>query len=241
MHKAIGKLVWYEVWENIKKNYIYVFIVTLCFCWIWFREYKAIPYNLSMEYLIGFLILFSAINAKEMPLRVCKGAYVCPLDNKGKLYYLYARVGVRTIQNALKFILIALVVTGLSVLENEFLWYMFFFMLLIFSSFYFAMRLGKNEEEVIKIDEKGYRIQSKAEEMFRTGFGIILIIEWVCYIFVSGFFEADVEKGVILFLICLLINVVFAKKYTKPYLLELLAYEHVYSYKPKEEVVQYDI
>lgn len=241
MRKAIMRLVWYEVWDNFKKNLLAICIVLAILIGGLCMDSK-MEYNSSVDFVIHLGIWIVIFRIQPMPLRICKGAYVCPLDEQWRLFYLRLKIGVKMVYTMLFLLIILYSLASFDLLGNNILLYAVYLMMMFFTALYFSIHLGKNEEGAVKIDENGYRIRSKAEEMMKTNFMIMLIMEWMLFaVSVLGVFGMNGTIGGIVWLVCLLVNVIFVHKYLRLYLLENIVYERVYSYKPKEESVQYDI
>lgn len=238
MRKVVRQLVWQEVLENSKKNILCYSVALIIFICTYAVKCKVIPYSRYLDVFVLVLIVLTVSTIKILPFPIPKGIYVCPVDENSKLHYMYMKVWARTIQYMLVCILYMRIFTDYSTAENKIVWYPFQAMLVFFIALYFSVRLGKNEKAMLKLDENGDHICSDLEETMCINFGIILIIEWIFFVFFIGFCEARKAVGGIMLLIFLLINVIFMAKNLKPYLQELIVYEKFYSCKSKEDASQ---
>lgn len=242
MRKVVAQFVWCEVWEHLKKNFFYWLVMIIAYVGTYYTVYAEKSFGIFGNLITYFSLWIVIARRKVLPLRICKGTYVCPMDGKWKLHYLGAKVAVRTVWYMLYITLFFWVCGGWIALQNDFSLHAIFFMLIFFTALNVAARLEIEEEGNVKEDERGFRICSKAEKMVRTNSLILLTLEWACFVlYLAGTFPTGKSIAGFLGMMCFMVNVFILVKYMRPYLLELLDYERVYSYKPEGEVVQYDV
>lgn len=195
---------------------------------------------LATVFTVAGLILLSCV-ASGMPLRLNRGIFICPVDDAWKMKYLSLEVAIKI---GVDFLIVGLLVNvaigRIFIAKNRILCVVQM-ILEIFTFLNTSLRIEVAEGSARKVDENGYRIQSKAEVMIKTYWMCLLILEWMFFgicVWQASFME-NVFVPVI-WGILLLGNLFLALKYVRPFLREILCYEDIYCRKPQEEVVQYD-
>lgn len=186
------------------------------------------------------LVLFGFL-MKHMRLRLCQALYISPLDEKERLKYISAQLGFKII---LQFTLVGIVqqfTLGNIFVIKEAGFYVALISLCFFTLLQQNLFLGVNALEVKKLDENGYVVWTREEELLKLYWTCILILEWMAFSMIDVDSPVLVNYGWIIFFMFLIINIVFSLKCTKPLLLKMCVYENAYCQKPKEEVIQYDI
>ncbi|MBS6194357.1 MAG: hypothetical protein KH828_02080 [Clostridiales bacterium] len=197
--------------------------------------------QLMLAATVVLLIIFSMI-FKDIPLRISRGIYICPAGDKEKRNYLLIQLGIKLlICLAVPCLLLYLSFGYVFISEDPVLQAVQ--LLLWFFTFYnINLRIGTGEKSGREVDEKGYRIVSRAEEMVTVYWLCLLILEWIGFLV---FLFVDMGLGTVATLgiwgAVMLLNLFFALRYTRPLLQDMSSYEKIYCQRPPEQVVQYDI
>ena len=195
------------------------------------------------QYLIavfGAMYLNMAVFS-EVPLRVCKGLYICPAGYQEKMRYLYAQLFLKMLIGA--FVIAVYIVLGVKepFYDVGISFQVILLMLSFFAMFNIVVNVGRKDFGTKKLDGRGYLIRSREEEIFKVYWTSLLGLE-------LAFFIIDVKEWVWIsekmrfniWVVLFVINMVVVVRYTRKVLEEVLSYEEVYAKQPEVESVQYD-
>lgn len=253
MYRVLLRIVFCDIWKGMKKNIgilIWSIILIIYITGIGMMRVRNIGFYMSVStrqrmfigiVFISILLIIRSVFS-ENPLRISKGIYLCPAGYKEKMKYLLLEIGMKIIIGFAMTAVILFVSVGYVFPGGDVLFHLAAVMLCFFTMLNVILSFGRGESRVYKVDEQGYRIQSKAETMLKTYWVCILILEWMllCMCTIESFgFDWRIMAGV--WFGCLIVNCIFVAKYMKKMLDEILLYENVYCQQPKEEEVLYDL
>lgn len=246
MYRAMVRVMFHDMWTNLMKKksdfFMSLFMLSIF-------VYQAVSIyleygNLQNQFafscvsLVYLLVLHMMLG--KMPIRVSQAMYICPVDENGRVKYLCFQLAFKTgLMLLLLGIALKLTCGKLFVVRNI----RFNFMqavLCFFFCIYLNLLNGIFTLETKDVDEKGYRVQSKAEKGMGIWGTCIYVLEWT-FLLTSDMWGISQIAIFVIGIVFVGINLFLTVKYTKPLLLEISSYEKVYCKKPKQEAVQYDL
>lgn len=254
MYRAMMMIMLKDLWRYIKKEKFLIFwYIILLGNMVWNFRFvferitgQATSGDAAVEFKKVFLLCavfslcFLGVLMRGIPLRICRGIYVCPVGEKEKTKYLFGMLMVRVVIGML-FIgvslkcLIGVVFWSGDIVFTTMMYVLCFFSLVNVS---LTFRMGDTGER--RVDEKGYAIQTKTEIAVKVYWTCTLLAQWVFLFADMVTSMSPLVRGSI-WAICLLTNLFFIVKYVGAFLKEILLYENVYCRRPKKDDVQYDI
>lgn len=187
-----------------------------------------------------FSLCFLGVLMRGIPLRICRGIYVCPVGEKERTRYLFGMLVVRVVIGMI-FVGVSLkCLLGVAFWGGDIMFTVVMYVLCFFSlvNVSLTFRMGDTGER--RVDKNGYAIQTKTEIAVKVYWLCILLVQWVLLFVDMVISMPPLVRGSI-WGICLLINLFFIVRYVGAFLKEILLYENVYCQRPKKDDVQYDI
>lgn len=256
MYRVMMMIMLKDMWRYIKKEkfsllFWYVIVVGLAFqnatTLLKMDTRQMINANIPIEELkrwilfcaVFFLVCVSGVMS-GVPLRICRGMYVCPVGETEKERYLCGMlllkvfIGILFIGVSLKWLAGVAFWNG-DIMFTVILYGLCFFTLLNVS---LTFRMGDTGER--RVDENGYVIQTKAEIAIKVYWMCILLLQWVLLFADAEISMTPLVRGSV-WGACLVMNLLFVVAYVGKFLKEILLYENVYCQRPKTDDVQYDL
>lgn len=187
-----------------------------------------------------FLLMFFIVPMRGVPLRICKGLYVCPVEECEKVRYLKGMLGVKVVSGMILTGLGMKYLIGTAFWKGDIWFTIILYVLCFFTLVNVNLNLRMGDTGERRVDENGYVIQTKTEIVIKVYWLCVLIVQWVILFADIEITMAPVVRGCI-WGTSLLINLFFVKEYVGEFLKEILLYENVYCPRPKREGDQYDI
>lgn len=244
------RVMFYDFWDNIKKKKSDLFL-SLLWLYIIARQIFFIAENYiesSSKTVIArfvaimlMLLCMIALNLflKHMPIRIYRTIYICPVDEKGKIKYLYTQLGLRIAFSLLIVCMMFKLCMGKVFPVNDADFVLMQIQLVFFFSLYLNLWAGIRALEAKEVDERGYRVRSDAEHALTVWWTCLFALEWTLFL-TTEMLESSQAVIYIMGVVFTGINLFITLKYIKPVLLEICSYEKAYCPKPKKESVQYD-
>ncbi len=255
MYRIIVRLMMHDVWNYIRKKKIYFVFYLLGAGFILMQLVQIIltenggkktflegKTGIIWAFIVAFVLLWPIV--RGVPLRICKGVYVCPAGDKEKKNYLkvltWNKVGIGMIV----VFLVQFAFHGTNIFKKE---PMFLTIALILSFFTFlnmSLNIGIGETGERKLDEKGYAVRTKAEEIIKIYWMCSLAIQWLFLWFQAlavKIVTLDIRIVGAVWFMFMAGNLFIALKYVGTFLGEIMLYEDVHCQRPQRYVVQYDI
>lgn len=248
MYKIMFRVALHDTWMNFKRDktqlmWTILIIVFLVKDIIYFNQDSALVTRGIFELIVMIVTVMLVIHlAGNMPLRLCRGIFICPADDQWKMKYLSAELGLKIGIDFLIFGCIFEIFLKKIFVGSGNMIHIVQILLSFFTFLNWNLKIDIGEGCARKVDENGYQIRSKAEEMIQIYWRCLLILEWLFFgLCVLRPFVMSVKTALAVWVLVFLINTLFAIKYIRPFLREMLSYEDIYCQKPREEVVQYDL
>lgn len=252
MYSMLIKMIFRDIWKAIKNNKGRIILVL-------FLSLQLINGNGTKEILGDnvisetvvqsqyLLAVFGAIYLNmavfvEVPLRVCKGLYICPAGYQEKMKYLYAQLFLKMLIGAS--VIVVYIVLGVKkpFCAVGISFEVILLMLSFFTMFDIVVNVGRKDFGRKRLDEYGYLIRCREEEIFKVYWTCLLALEWVFLVIdVKEWFWIPEKMQISIWGILSVINVFVVVRYTKKVLEKVLPYEEVYLKRPETEEIQYDL
>lgn len=190
----------------------------------------------------ALFFIFIYMVVQELPLRICRGMFICASGERERMLYLIGQLAVKIAVSSLLLVIALPVATGGFFISGN-PWIRAAQIFLFLSTLLnINLRIGIGIKGARKIDEKGYAIYSASEIAVNTNwFGFILIQNVIFYSVVLAGYEPDNRLTAGFLLLMLVLNGYYAARYLKPVLKEAMSYENVYRQEPEKEYVQTDL
>ena len=177
-----------------------------------------------------------------IPLRICQGIYVCPVNVRGKVKYLKGVLGIKIGLGIAMIFIMEFAFQEILDLRENWVFLLETIGLSFFTLMSISLNVGIGERGMRQTNEQGYVIQSRTETIIKSYWMCGLILQWIFLLVTT--LEISILSEWILIGICLIIfgiNFVVVFRYVGKFLGEILRYEDVYCQKPKGDEVVYDI
>lgn len=257
MRRKLMTIILWDMWANIKKKkrelfstvilsvICWMFVVPMFFMMIGVTGKEAIyqflwnpdeRFQYLAVFLIGYVLIVVVVLLKKIPMRICRGIYICPAGEKEKLQYAYLQIALKMIVGFGLFLALTYACIG-GIFFTDNLFVNSIEVLLIFCSLLNVnLYVGIGVEGAKEIDAEGYRIESAAEKMLNVYGAALLVLEWIVFwLYPVKWFDTHFGITLVMWIVFLLADALFLIKYTKPRLQEMISYEYVYCPKPKRE------
>lgn len=254
MYRVMTMIMLKDMWRYIKKEKFLIFwylILLVNIAWNSTSIFElvadqatggdvAVEFKKAFLLCAVFFLIFLAVLMRGIPLRICRGIYVCPVGEKERTRYLFGML-VEKVAIGMIFIGVSLkCLVGVAFWSGDIMFTVIMYVLCFFSlvNVSLTFRMGDTGER--RVDENGYAIQTKTEIAVKVYWTCVLLAQWVLLFVDMVTSMSPLARGGI-WGICLLMNLFFIVRYVGAFLKEILLYENVYCQRPKKDDVQYDI
>lgn len=241
------KMMLTDMFTKIGKRAAYV--IGLCLLWnIWFGGVfgiywgKEVPDSAVRGSISILLLLLIYQLMQQVPLRVCRGLFVCAAGDRERKRYLIAQLSVKMLFSLLLSAAVLLVMTKGIFVSSRPLVCVVQGLLYFFTVLNINMKVGIGIRGARKVDERGYAIYSRTEMAVNTYWYCLILIQNVFFYTCLFLRWEPADVWVLVFAaVMILLNGFFVIRYFGPVLQEAMVYENVYRQEPEKEYVQYDI
>lgn len=199
--------------------------------------------NRAVRYCVSVCVLcILYVLMKSVPLRICRGMFICAAGEKERREYLFGQIAVKMALSFVYLFAVLMITTGGFFLEKS-AWVRSIQLLLwFFTLLNLNLKVGIGIKGARKMDRKGYAIYSRAETAVNIyWFGLLIIQNVIFYtLAATGTELSGISMGAGIAAV-LLINGFMMVRYLVPMLKEALSYEDVYRQEPEPVFETYDI
>lgn len=253
MYRLFTHLMLHDTWNYLRRQKLTLIIytgVTVLTFWEIVQMYLIIGEE-QINHLTGKSGMIGAIIIAWMliwpflagaPLRICRGVYVCPVDERGKVKYLKGLLGIKVGVGLIVILIMEIAFLGIDGLKENWCLLLEIIGLSVFTLLSVSLNIGIGEKGKRQTDEQGYVIQSKEEIIVKFYWLCGLILQWI-FLFTTTLNIPGLNERVVAGICVVLfgINLFVVFRYVGKFLREILHYEDVYRQKPKGNEVIYDI
>lgn len=241
------KMMLIDMFTKIGKRAAYV--IGLCLLsGVWFEGVfgiywgKDVPDSTVRGVISIILLLLIYQLMQQVPLRVCRGLFVCAAGDEERKKYLIAQLSAKMLFSLLLSVVVLLTMTKGIFVSSEPLLCVAQGMLYFFTILNINMKVGIGIKGARKVDERGYAIYSKAEMAVNTYWYCLILIQNVLF-YTCLFLRVEFKNVWVLIYMAamIMVNGFFIVRYFGAVLQEAMSYENVYRQEPEKEYIQYDI